>query len=50
MPPWVEQLTDAAEGIAAEQMSRFLPPEDGGGRASAVLMVFGEPERGRPCC
>ncbi len=46
MPPWFEQLADAAEGITAEQMSRFLPPEDGSGRASAVLMVFGEPEQG----
>ena len=46
MPPWFEQLADAADAVTAEQMSRFLPPEDGSGRASAVLMAFGEPEQG----
>jgi 8-oxo-dGTP pyrophosphatase MutT (NUDIX family) len=42
MPPWLEQLAAAADGVTAEQMSRFLPPDDGSGRASAVLMAFGE--------
>ena len=42
LPPWLEQLAEAADSVQAEQMSRFLPPEDGTGRASAVLMAFGE--------
>lgn len=46
VPPWLQQLAEAADGITAEQMSRFLPPDDGSGRASAVLMAFGEPEQG----
>jgi len=41
LPAWLEQLADAAAGIEPEQMSRFLPPEDGSGRPSAVLMAFG---------
>jgi 8-oxo-dGTP pyrophosphatase MutT (NUDIX family) len=48
LPAWLEQLADAAEGITAEQMSQFLPPDDGSGRASAVLMAFGEPEHKGP--
>ena len=46
VPAWLKQLAEAADGITAEQMSRFLPPDDGSGRASAVLMAFGEPEQG----
>lgn len=46
LPPWLEQLAEAADGVEAEQMSRFLPPDDGSGRASAVLMAFGEVEAG----
>ena len=46
LPPWLEQLAAAAEGVEAEQMSRFLPPDDGSGRPSAVLMAFGEVEAG----
>jgi 8-oxo-dGTP pyrophosphatase MutT (NUDIX family) len=42
LPPWLEQLADAAGSVTAEQMSRFLPPDDGSGRASAVLMAFGD--------
>jgi 8-oxo-dGTP pyrophosphatase MutT (NUDIX family) len=46
LPLWLEQLADAADGVEPEQMSRFLPPDDGSGRASAVLMAFGEVEAG----
>lgn len=46
LPPWLEQLADAAEGVSPEEMSRFLPPDDGSGRPSAVLMAFGDTDRG----
>ena len=42
VPGWLAQLAEAAGEVTAEQMSRFLPPEDGSGRPSAVLMAFGE--------
>jgi 8-oxo-dGTP pyrophosphatase MutT (NUDIX family) len=42
VPSWLAQLAEAAGEVTAEQMSRFLPPEDGSGRPSAVLMAFGE--------
>lgn len=41
LPEWLQQLAAAARGIRPEEMSRFLPPEDGSGRESAVLMAFG---------
>ena len=46
LPPWLEQLADAAAAIEPEQISRFLPPVDGSGRPSAVLMAFGDTEDG----
>ncbi|MGH8862233.1 MAG: NUDIX hydrolase [Jatrophihabitantaceae bacterium] len=46
LPRWLRPLADAAGAITAEQMSRFLPPEDGSGRPSAVLMAFGETSAG----
>lgn len=36
----------AAETIEPLQLSRFLPPENGSGRQSAVLILFGEGEHG----
>jgi 8-oxo-dGTP pyrophosphatase MutT (NUDIX family) len=42
VPGWLAQLAAAAGEVTAGQMSRFLPPEDGSGRPSAVLMAFGE--------
>src|SRR6478609_10299161 len=41
LPPWLLPVRDAAERAAPEQLSRFLPPPEGG-RPSAVLMLFGE--------
>lgn len=46
LPPWLEQLAAAADGVTGQQISRFLPPDDGSGRASAVLMAFGETSDG----
>ncbi|MCG6499141.1 CoA pyrophosphatase [Kitasatospora sp. A2-31] len=41
LPSWLEPVRDAAERVLPEQLSRFLPPAEGG-RAAAVLMLFGE--------
>ncbi|WP_149180920.1 CoA pyrophosphatase [Streptomyces sp. TRM49041] len=45
LPRWLEPVARAAHGIAPEQLSRFLPPEQGG-RQAAVLILFGEGKRG----
>lgn len=45
MPGWVLRLVEAAGSMAATDLSRFDPPEVGG-RASAVLILFGEGPRG----
>lgn len=39
-PPWLRPLVEAVRTVRAEQLSRFVPPEDGSGRHSAVLMLF----------
>jgi 8-oxo-dGTP pyrophosphatase MutT (NUDIX family) len=41
LPDWLRPLAAAAESVQAQDMSRFLPPEDGSGRESAVLIAFG---------
>ncbi|MBV2154779.1 CoA pyrophosphatase [Kitasatospora sp. SUK 42] len=41
LPDWLEPVREAAERVLPEQLSRFLPPREGG-RAAAVLMLFGE--------
>ena len=41
LPAWLRPLAEAAVHVRPEQLSRFLPPEEGG-RESAVLMLFGE--------
>ncbi|MFI7274306.1 NUDIX hydrolase [Streptomyces sp. NPDC049879] len=41
LPPWLRPLADAALTIEPRQLSRWLPPPDGG-RPSAVLVLFGE--------
>jgi 8-oxo-dGTP pyrophosphatase MutT (NUDIX family) len=40
-PAWLDALRGALPTIRAEQLTRFLPPPEGG-RASAVLALFGE--------
>ncbi len=42
----MSQLRDAAVGVRAEDLTRFLPPDGGGGRASAVLILLGESTAG----
>jgi 8-oxo-dGTP pyrophosphatase MutT (NUDIX family) len=46
LPGWLAPVVDAARTVEAGQLSRFLPPADGGGRPSAVLVLFGEGARG----
>jgi 8-oxo-dGTP pyrophosphatase MutT (NUDIX family) len=43
VPDWLRTLVTAARTVRAEQLSRFLPPSDGSGRHSAVLMLFASP-------
>ena len=41
LPEWLQPLADALPHVQPEELSRFLPPEEGG-RHSAVLVLFGE--------
>ena len=45
-PAWLQTLTEALPHVRPEQLSRFLPPDDGGGRHAAVLVLFGEGAHG----
>ncbi|WP_406137695.1 NUDIX hydrolase [Streptomyces sp. NBC_01089] len=42
LPGWLTPVAHAASTVRPEQLSRFLPPESGSGRQSAVLVLFGE--------
>ncbi|MEV0090045.1 CoA pyrophosphatase [Streptomyces sp. NPDC050738] len=46
LPDWLAPVVSAAETVRPEQLSRFLPPESGSGRQSAVLILFGEGPKG----
>ncbi|WP_260461924.1 CoA pyrophosphatase [Streptomyces lateritius] len=46
LPDWLGPVDRVARTVAPEQLSRFLPPASGAGRQSAVLVLFGEGERG----
>lgn len=48
VPPWLRPLAAAARDVVPGELSRFLPPEDGSGRASAVLILLTETTDG-PC-
>ena len=41
LPEWLRPMAELARRITPEELSRFLPPDDGG-RPSAVLLLFGE--------
>lgn len=45
VPAWLDPLRDAVATIRPEQLSRFLPPDEGG-RDSAVLILIGEGPQG----
>lgn len=40
LPAWLRPLAQKSRGLEGAQLSRFLPPDDGSGRQSAVLMVL----------
>lgn len=42
LPTWLGPVVRAVETVAPGQLSRFLPPANGSGRQSAVLVLFGE--------
>ncbi|MFF5448929.1 NUDIX hydrolase [Streptomyces sp. NPDC012888] len=48
LPDWLHPVAEMARTVRPRQLSRFLPPEDGGGRRSAVLILFGEGPDGSP--
>ncbi|MFC8305341.1 NUDIX hydrolase [Streptomyces olivaceus] len=45
LPGWLDPVARAAETVRPTQLSRFLPPADGAGRQSAVLILFGDGTR-----
>ena len=45
LPDWLLPMENLAQNVLAEQLSRFVPPPEGG-RESAVLVLFGEGELG----
>jgi 8-oxo-dGTP pyrophosphatase MutT (NUDIX family) len=46
LPEWLRPIDAVARSVRPEQLSRFLPPPEGG-RESAVLVLFGEGPDGR---
>ncbi|WP_435212760.1 NUDIX hydrolase [Streptomyces sp. bgisy034] len=46
LPQWLDPVVRVVETVEPLQLSRFLPPESGAGRQSAVLILFGEGEEG----
>jgi 8-oxo-dGTP pyrophosphatase MutT (NUDIX family) len=46
LPPWLRPLAAAVAGASAADLTRFAPPPGYEGRASAVLMLLAEGERG----
>ncbi|MFE7766370.1 NUDIX hydrolase [Streptomyces sp. NPDC057438] len=42
LPTWLDPVVRAVDTVEPLQLSRFLPPENGSGRQSAVLILFGE--------
>lgn len=45
LPDWLDGVVAAVRRIRGEDLSLFLPPEEGG-RAGAVLILFGEGDQG----
>ncbi len=45
LPDWLLPVAEGAAAIRGDQLSRFLPPPEGG-RQSAVLVLFGEGAEG----
>jgi 8-oxo-dGTP pyrophosphatase MutT (NUDIX family) len=45
LPPWLASVVAAVRTLRAEDLSLFLPPDEGG-REGAVLLLFGEGDDG----
>ncbi|MER6165082.1 NUDIX hydrolase [Streptomyces violaceorubidus] len=45
LPSWLDPVVRVVETVRPTQLSRFLPPADGAGRQSAVLILFGDGTR-----
>jgi 8-oxo-dGTP pyrophosphatase MutT (NUDIX family) len=46
LPEWLEPVRRGALDITADELTRFVPPEDAETRVGAVLMLFGEGPQG----
>lgn len=46
VPEWLAPLAAAAASVRGEELSRFLPPADGAGRPSAVLIAVAQTDDG----
>jgi len=46
IPGWLQPLAVRAQDIDGSQLSRFLPPDDGSGRQSAVLIALADTDAG----
>ena len=46
LPEWLEPVRRGAWAITVEELTRFVPPEGARTREGAVLMLFGDGERG----
>ncbi|MCW2787037.1 MAG: hydrolase [Marmoricola sp.] len=46
IPDWLVPIRDGALTITGADLTKWLPPEDGDARPGAVLMLFGEGDRG----
>lgn len=42
IPDWLEPVARAAREITADDLTRFVPPDDADSRRGAVLMLFGQ--------
>ncbi len=47
IPDWLQPIRAGAASISVNDLTAFLPPGDASPRRGAVLMLFGEGERGR---
>ena len=46
LPDWLRPVESAAADITVHDLTRFMPPDDHDGRYGAVLVLFGEGQRG----
>lgn len=46
LPEWLEPVREGASRISADDLTRFVPPEDSDARNGAVLILFGDGPKG----